>query len=151
MNKKVIWGTIILLVILAGAALAARFLLGGDEDAWLCQNGSWIKHGNPESEMPTGGCEKNFGPGNYWLCRNGVWEKFGDPTTPMPTGDCGKEGAGAGLANPASVNCLDKGGTEETRVDGNGGQYGVCKFSDGSECDSWKFFRGECKIGDSKK
>ncbi len=55
-----------------------------------------------------------------------------------------------GLANPASVNCAEKGGAEETRVDANGGQYGVCKFTDGSECESWAFFRGECKIGDNK-
>lgn len=57
----------------------------------------------------------------------------------------------AGLANPASVNCVAKGGQLETRTDATGGQYGVCLFSDGSECEEWKFFRGECQIGENKK
>lgn len=119
MNKKIWWGSIILLIVLAGAVLAVRFFLGGNEDTWLCQGGNWIKHGNPSVLMPVSGCGQ---------------EKQGQEQA-------------AGLANPASVNCLNKGGAEETRVDSAGGQYGVCKFSDGSECDSWKFFRGECEIG----
>ena len=54
------------------------------------------------------------------------------------------------IANPASVNCTQKGGTLEMR-NNEAGQYGVCKFSDGSECEEWAFFRGECKPGDSNK
>lgn len=49
------------------------------------------------------------------------------------------------LANPAAINCLDKGGQSEIRTAEDGGQYGVCKFSDGSECEEWAFFRDECK------
>ncbi len=49
-----------------------------------------------------------------------------------------------GMANPASVNCEAKGGKVEMRTDANGGQYGMCVFPDGSECDEWQFFRGEC-------
>ena len=26
------------------------------EDTWLCENGRWIKHGNPSAEMPKTGC-----------------------------------------------------------------------------------------------
>lgn len=29
------------------------------EDNWLCENGEWIKHGNPSSEKPTIECKKN--------------------------------------------------------------------------------------------
>ncbi|MBU1866793.1 MAG: DUF333 domain-containing protein, partial [Actinobacteria bacterium] len=29
----------------------------------------------------------------------------------------------------------------------DGGTYGVCVFPDGSECDEWAFFRGECEPG----
>ena len=65
-------------------------------------------------------------------------------STPAPT-----EG-GAGLANPASTNCIDKGGQLEIRKDDAGNEYGVCKFSDGSECEEWAFFREECKPGDMK-
>ena len=56
----------------------------------------------------------------------------------------------AGLANPASVNCEEKGGFLEMRENENG-QYGVCIFDDMSECEEWAFFREECKKGDSLK
>ncbi len=51
------------------------------------------------------------------------------------------------IANPASVYCEKQGYTLETRVDSQGNQYGVCIFPDGSECDEWAYFRGECAPG----
>jgi putative hemolysin len=48
------------------------------------------------------------------------------------------------LANPASVYCEGQGYTLEMRTDADGGQYGVCIFPDGSECEEWAFYRGEC-------
>lgn len=51
----------------------------------------------------------------------------------------------AGLANPASVYCVDQGGKLEIKTDEQGGQYGVCVFADGSECEEWAYYRGECK------
>ena len=42
---------------------------------------------------------------------------------------------GPGLANPASVYCDDNGGTLEIRTGADGGEYGVCIFDDGSECE----------------
>lgn len=62
----------------------------------------------------------------------------GGPASPSPE---------AGLANPASQHCADKGGREDTRTDASGGQYGVCVFPNGSECESWAFYRGECSPG----
>lgn len=50
----------------------------------------------------------------------------------------------AQLANPASVYCVEHNGTLDIRTDETGGQYGVCVFDDGTECDEWKFFNGEC-------
>jgi putative hemolysin len=47
------------------------------------------------------------------------------------------------LANPASVHCAEQGGNLEMRTDEHG-QYGVCIFDDGSECEEWKYYRGEC-------
>ncbi|MGA1825552.1 MAG: DUF333 domain-containing protein [bacterium] len=35
-------------------------------------------------------------------------------------------------------------GDHEIRTDEEGGQYGICVFEDGSECDEWAYFRGEC-------
>ena len=51
---------------------------------------------------------------------------------------------GIGLANPASVFCQEQGGQLEVRTDTSGGQYGVCIFANGSECEEWAYFRGEC-------
>jgi len=48
------------------------------------------------------------------------------------------------LANPAAVYCEEQGGRVEIRTAADGGQYGVCIFVDGSECDEWAFYRGEC-------
>lgn len=53
----------------------------------------------------------------------------------------------ANMANPASVNCADKGGTLEIRKDASGGEVGYCHFADGSECEEWAFMRGECEPG----
>jgi len=50
----------------------------------------------------------------------------------------------AGLPNPASVYCDQNGNTHEIRTADDGSQYGVCIFPDGSTCDEWAYFRGEC-------
>lgn len=59
----------------------------------------------------------------------------------------GQPTTAAELANPASVHCVDNGGALEIRSDAAGNQAGVCVFPDGSECDEWAFFRGECAPG----
>jgi len=53
----------------------------------------------------------------------------------------------SGLANPASVYCEENGGELEIREDEAGGQIGYCIFPDGSECEEWEYYRGECKPG----
>src|SRR5512136_915896 len=53
------------------------------------------------------------------------------------------------MANPASVYCEQKGGKLELRQDASGAVAGICIFPDGSECDEWAYYRGECKPGDS--
>lgn len=54
----------------------------------------------------------------------------------------------AGLPNPASLYCEEKDGTLEIREDETGGQVGYCVFPDGSECEEWALYRGECHPGD---
>jgi putative hemolysin len=54
------------------------------------------------------------------------------------------DSGGAGLPNPASVYCKEQGGKLEIRTAADGSQHGVCIFPDGSECDEWAFYRGEC-------
>lgn len=51
------------------------------------------------------------------------------------------------LANSASEHCEEQGGILEIRTDEEGGQVGYCLFSDGSECEEWAFFNGECAPG----
>jgi len=58
------------------------------------------------------------------------------PETPM-----------AGVPNPASVHCIEQGGTLEIRRQPDGGEVGYCLFPDGSECEEWALFRKECQPG----
>ncbi|MER2599444.1 MAG: DUF333 domain-containing protein [Caldilineales bacterium] len=57
------------------------------------------------------------------------------------------EAAAVGMANPASVFCIEQGGTLEIRKDAAGNEAGYCRFTDGSECEEWAFMNGECKPG----
>ncbi len=50
----------------------------------------------------------------------------------------------AGMPNPASVYCEQSGNQLEIRTASDGSQNGVCIFPDGSTCDEWAYFRGEC-------
>jgi len=53
-----------------------------------------------------------------------------------------------GLANPASVNCGKIGGTTEIKTAADGGQYGMCTFTNGTTCEEWALFRNEgCQSG----
>ena len=49
--------------------------------------------------------------------------------------------------NPASVSCEQHGYRLEIRTLADGSQSGACIFPDGSECDAWAYFRGECSPG----
>lgn len=58
---------------------------------------------------------------------------------------CGKAGPvePPQIANPASVYCEEQGGTVEL-VETPDGQDGICVLPDGTRCDEWAFFHGEC-------
>ena len=68
---------------------------------------------------------------------------------------CGPEPTAAptepaiGMPNPASKFCVDQGYEIEIR-DEAGGQVGYCLFPDGSECEEWAFYRGECAPGSAE-
>lgn len=49
------------------------------------------------------------------------------------------------VANPASAYCEQQGGQVDIRTDEDGAQQGVCVFEDGSECEEWAFYRGQCQ------
>ena len=64
---------------------------------------------------------------------------LGDLDPPDPT-----DTPQANLPNPASVFCEQQGYKIEIRTAGDGSQTGFCIFPDGSECDEWAYYRGEC-------
>ncbi|MCU0678862.1 MAG: DUF333 domain-containing protein [Planctomycetes bacterium] len=68
---------------------------------------------------------------------------------PVTTGDEATTGAQAGLANPASENCLAKGGKIEMRQR-KIGEYGVCLLEDNRQCEEWALYRGQCPAGGAK-
>ncbi len=57
---------------------------------------------------------------------------------------------GSQIANPASENCVAKGGTLTIEKAGDGGEYGVCHFTDNQQCEEWALFRGDCPVGGIK-
>jgi putative hemolysin len=48
------------------------------------------------------------------------------------------------MPNPASVYCEQNGNKLEIHTAADGSQNGVCVFPDGSTCDEWAYYRGEC-------
>jgi putative hemolysin len=54
------------------------------------------------------------------------------------------------LANPASENCIEQGGTVSIQTRSDGGQYGICLFEDNRQCEEWALLRGNCPVGGVK-
>lgn len=54
---KLLMYTLGWLVILAAIVFVFLMFLRGDEDTWLCQNGQWVKHGQPSAPQPTSQCQ----------------------------------------------------------------------------------------------
>lgn len=54
-----------------------------------------------------------------------------------------------GMANPASVNCIQKGGKLQM-VNTPAGQAGYCTLPNGVRCEEWALFRGECPAAQPK-
>lgn len=55
-------------------------------------------------------------------------------------------GTPAQIANPASQNCVEQGGTLAIEERGDLGQIGVCYFEDNRQCEEWALLRGECPV-----
>lgn len=72
---------------------------------------------------------------------------MGDPVMPNATEPTSQ----AALPNPASEYCEQKGGKLEIRTAADGSQTGICLFQDGSQCEEWAFYRGECAPGQGAK
>ena len=53
------------------------------------------------------------------------------------------------LANPAAVYCEEQEGITENKTF-KSGERGFCIFPDGSQCDEWDLYRGDCTKGQLK-
>jgi len=113
--RKSLLRVLLVIFILLVVWFLLRFVVGGPEDSWICDNGQWVRHGNPSAPMPKEVC-----------------------------GEANKEASAAGIANPASVFCEEKGGILRIVTEESGGQSGICRLPNGTECEEWKYFRGEC-------
>ncbi len=71
----------------------------------------------------------------------------GDPVMPNPTEPTSQ----AALPNPASEYCEQHEGQLEIRTAADGSQSANCIFQDGSQCEEWAFYRGECEPGQGKE
>lgn len=58
MSKK----SIIILLIFIVLVVIAIIRFSSPEDTWLCQNNSWVKHGNPLQSQPTTNCGPDQSP-----------------------------------------------------------------------------------------
>lgn len=47
-----------------------------------------------------------------------------------------------GIANPASIFCVERGGTLEI-VDESGGEVGYCNLPDGTRIEEWEYYRSQ--------
>lgn len=79
----------------------------------------------------------------------GCNETTKDETPPMPkqtvVPPVPTENSTPQLSNPASKYCIEQGYNITIRTNPDGSQTGYCIFPDGSECEEWAYFRGECK------
>lgn len=60
--KKIIPSIVIIVILIIAIIAGVRFW--SPEDTWLCQNGVWLKHGNPRQGQPTTACDDSQTPGN---------------------------------------------------------------------------------------
>jgi len=145
--------------------------------AAMLEGQGWKEDQNLAADGPTG-TASGFRKGGQVCLASAQWEP--DPSANCPKDqpisacqvtpeqqlytvnfNCASEApegqTGAGIANPASVNCTKQGGTLsitysvvtcERRADG--GEYGVCLFEGNLQCEEWAMFRGECPVGGIK-
>jgi putative hemolysin len=66
--------------------------------------------------------------------------------TKVPTDKPATDMPQVNMPNPASVYCVQNGNKLEIHTADDGSQSGVCVFPDGSTCDEWAYFRGECGL-----
>jgi putative hemolysin len=111
----------------------------GDQICWAGAQWWPDASANCPQDQPISACEVTPAQQAYTVTLNCGLE------TQQTTG-----AASAGMANPASVNCTQQGGTLSIEERGDGGQFGVCYFEDNRQCEEWALMRGDCPVGGVK-
>ena len=111
----------------------------GDQICWAGAGWQPDASANCPKDQPVSACQVTPAQQNYTVTLNCGVE------TPQ-----GEAAATAGMANPASVNCTEQGGTLSIEERGDGGQYGICTFEDNRQCEEWALLRGDCPVGGVK-
>mgnify|MGYP007068291668 CR=1 FL=1 len=57
LSDKKMWYTIFVIILCIFGVIFTLRLFSGEDD-WVCQNGEWIKHGQPDFSAPNIPCEK---------------------------------------------------------------------------------------------
>ena len=57
MKTKNILTIFIIIIAMLLLWIFIRFVIGGSEDDWICDNGEWVKHGAPSAPMPIESCD----------------------------------------------------------------------------------------------
>lgn len=127
-------------------------LIGGDKDAHGCliaAGYSWCEAKNKCLRIWEEQCSDTNNQNLSCTCPNGYVQDgevcnpqcyYATPKCLAPSIKCT---LAPGLANPASLNCIDHNGSLKI-VDTNEGQVGMCTLPSGKVCEEWAFFRGEC-------
>ena len=67
-RKRIILISAVSFLIILAIIAVVRFGLGGPEDTWLCENGVWVKHGQPSKPAPLTGCGQLKTIANFEEC-----------------------------------------------------------------------------------
>lgn len=102
---------------------SARVFFGGAEDAWICADGNWIRHGNPSAPKPETPC--------------GIREEEIKKEESVLLPRSGE------LAREVQY-CKNRGGKVEYRKNGVNEEYAVCVFPFGRECEANAYLNEEC-------
>jgi hypothetical protein len=152
--KKIIVASLIIFL-LGFSFLFLRFVIGGDEDTWLCENGQWVKHGNPSRVKPSETCGQPKKtpkiiemPKTEEEClnRGGKWGRIGlgsKDECNLPTADANRE---CNDSSECESVCLAEMSTEERREAMKGKS-----FNRKGKCSSWMIVVGcQARVNNGK-
>lgn len=126
-------GFVVLLVLL----LTIRFLFGGNEDLWICQDHVWVAHGHPSYPRPADPCGKKEPlPKTKDACLQvgGVWKKQG----PEPFETCNRKAADRGTICTDNSECEGWCQAEITKEQVREGMTGKLDITGRGRCSVWR-------------